>query len=357
MATDVAGRADSEFDLAAAVGWIAGRRGILMLAIAAGATLGFVMAATAPTEYRAAATLALSPHGVNPGPVHARIASTEAAEEIVRTFQLDRLHPPLTPAVFLARHVRLEDVWGRGLIRIHIRLPDGRLAADIANALAERAAKPQAATMAEDGAVPTVLAKRQRDEAAERLRRAEQALGTSRQVMMNLAGTARRLFDDIHEEQAVLARVLIDLEREPEIGPSGDVNPRHSYLRHEERRRRARLASLVAQRDVLLARLGSAGVDPRADAGGDVRDLATREVDYEVARWLYVDASVAYEAAVIRQGASRPRLDLLERAAVPERPISRQPLTSAILGAIGALVLCAGLIGSRDLASRGVLRA
>ena len=114
---------------------------------------------------------------------------------------------------------------------------------------------------------------------------------------------------------------------------------------------------LVGQRDVLLARLGTAGVDPRPDGGGDHRDLSTREVDYEVARWLYVDAAVAYETAVIRQGAARPRLDLLEGATVPERPISRQSLTSAVLGAIGAVLLCAGLLGSRTLASRGVLRA
>ena len=62
--------------------------------------------------------------------------------------------------------------------------------------------------------------------------------------------------------------------------------------------------------------------------------------DYESAKQLHASLATQYEQSLQKASAEQVRLTLIEPAPLPSEPISRQSLPSALLGAIGGIIVC-----------------
>jgi uncharacterized protein involved in exopolysaccharide biosynthesis len=339
---DAARRAIAEVDMSATVRWIARHRLALTIAAVLAGVAAFAVAGLSPTVYRAAATLAISPPGANPAPLHVRIENRAVAEEVTRRFALDQRNPPVSADRLMANHVRVEDVWGRDLLRIHVTMPDRRVAADIANALAESAVHAAPTGDAEQDVLATDALKRQRDYALERLRQSEMTLRNSAGSSGIETDDAVGLLIGIEAEQAAIARAELELRKLP---ANGAWTRRQELLNEEIVRRRARLTALHREREM------TARGAPHDQNDGLLSQASglSPQIDYDVARDVYIRAAIRYEEAVVKQLADRPQLDIVERASIPEAPVSRRHGTSTALGMIAGLVLCAAALAVRDI--------
>jgi hypothetical protein len=338
-----------EVDVFAAVHWISHRRLPLLAAAIVGGAIAFVLSGLSPIAYRAAATLAISPASSNPVPLHTRIENTALAEKIIRRFDLTDRIPGMSAATLLADHVRIEDVWGRDLLRVHVTLPDARLAADVANAFAESVV---GAALGPNSA-PDLLAsgplKRQRDYALERLRQAEAGLRSVAAVPVRTGEEeALRLAIEIEAEEAGIAKAELELRKQP-AGASRAWSPRRAMLNEEIARRRTRLNALQRERESRKDAPTSAPTEGESQESSPPPTVASAQADYEVARQVYVAVATRYEDAVVRQITDQVRLELLERASVPDRPVSRLRGASTALGVIAGLLLSCGVLAARDL--------
>jgi hypothetical protein len=267
---------------------------------------------------------------------------------VVRQLRLDEGKSPITPAALLANHVRVEDVWGRDLLRVHVTLPDPRLAADVANALAESAARAKPEQNAPQDVLTTDTLRRQRDYALERLRHAEASLGAAGDRTVAESEHTLRLDIEIEAEQAAIAKAELELRKTP-AEQSAAWTPRRAMLNEEIVRRRTRLSGLQRERAIRTrpAAFSSSSRD-REESPGQPTPVSTH-VDYEVARQVYSAAAARYEEAVVRQYTDRVRVEVLERAEVPEAPVPRGRGASTALGALAGLILCGGVLAIRDL--------
>jgi uncharacterized protein involved in exopolysaccharide biosynthesis len=107
-----------------------------------GAVIGAALGRLAPPRYEATTTFSVAERaGLQTGlrTLEVLLTSNELAEDVVRQFSLDQPPTSLTVASFLRDHVFLEQIRDTSLLRVHVYLPDAKLATDVANGLAAHA--------------------------------------------------------------------------------------------------------------------------------------------------------------------------------------------------------------------------
>jgi len=311
------------------------RRWRLLLGLAvAGAAAGAGFSLAGEPAYRAAATLRITPDIANPAPLHTLIENVAVATDISRAVRLAERAPGVAPERLLSGHVRVEDVWAKGMLRIHVTLADPRLAQEVANAFAERAVADahhlQPPPMAQVDSL-----RQRRDAAAEALVRARLAiLGAAADDETREIAQLSRLVE-LEGEEAAVSRAEFELGQPLDPGAIRLLTARRIWLNEEIARRRARMA--VLQRELIRFRTGAFGAgDTLANKRADERRAIT---DYESAKQLHASLAIQYEQSLQKAAAEQVRLTLIEPAPLPSEPISRQSVPSALLGAIGGIIV------------------
>lgn len=123
------------------------------------------------------------------------------------------------------------------------------------------------------------------------------------------------------------------------------VNPVYEVLARDVAQSRARLAGLQSRRQQLVSELRLASpTNAKLDALYRAEtELAHLTGEYEVARAAYLNASSKYEEARLQVTVRSPRLQILDGALPPERPVAPRVLRNVASAMLLALTL--GVVG------------
>lgn len=329
------------------------------------------------------------------------VQSWSLADELLKEFKLSDPPYALTPQRFLANHVSVDVIPDTTIIRVAVRLNNREVLLNVANRYAEKVVE-LAQRLNIDGIDYTARRiKQERDAARERLNAAElamQAYQRTTQVevlrrdvttMLERRPEALQLAVEIEGERARIRQAETELSRQDRVrdvrrsidsvppsrsgnvppAGSGDVppgrvsreepvrpgfqirselldpyvNPVYEALERDAAEARSRLAGLEQQLKELVTRLQlnaptAARLTRLYEAESGLAKL-TRE--HEVARVAYVNAANKYEDAHLQSTVRSPRLQVLDAAMPPDRPIGPRALRNALAGALVAITLAA----------------
>jgi uncharacterized protein involved in exopolysaccharide biosynthesis len=376
------------------------RFAIVAVALLAGAA-AFVNAFRSTRLYEASAMISVSPSKLadtasaaiataNYRPI---VANRAVAQKVVEHFHLDASPYAYTGTSFLEEAVQLEEIRNTALLRLSVRLPDPRLAADVANGLASFAVDYAQSLSSNEVIRVRDTIKLQLDLATARLKQTGDALAAfKRTSQLDLARTD---VDAILDERKSLLGLLVEIEgkkasvREAERELAGrkklDVTAKSidqdpAMLEASRPRTSATGSPLGVQMksesvsrtyeelDTSLAfdRVQLAELEKRRQQLVDVRQLnrpqltkirefhdmeaeqARLTLEYGLAERAYQEVSARYEGARLQVAARSAELQVVDPAVVPTRPLSRQvaskTLTAATV-AFGIAALCALVLG------------
>lgn len=366
--------------------WLLDARLRRRLALLAGlavisAVAAAIHARLSPAQYEAVTVLQVTPAksgataapGVPAAAYVPAIVNAGVAAEVVKTLRLDQGAAPTSTGDFLRDALRAGAIGGAPLIEIRVRLASPAQAADAANLVAELAIRAaRDATRAElararDELRAHVDAARQALDAA--LRGVEDLQRRSRVdlVRRNVAGllderqrgTALRL--QLAAERARLdasARALASTARVDTVTRSidrdaallesaraGTDRPLGLAMKEEQiNDTHQQLQADVAESQAAVAALGAhlAGLSASTSVGdgqpltlGEYyaleRELASLEVEADVARSAYRNAADRYNGAALEVPAKSAELQVVSKAWPPDRPLSRRTVLNAVL--------------------------
>lgn len=275
---------EAEIDLSGYVAALARAWKLIALGALVGLLGGLAASSVRTTEYEASTTISVD--GATPQTAGMLRVATQGGTIVSETLDelaLNRPPASLTPQAFAKRHVQIDPVAGSNLFSIKVRLDDPTKAAAAANLLAAKVVA-AAQSIAANGARTRVdQLKSQIDLSARRLRDAEQAL-----------------------------------------------------LEH---RREARLEVLKAEIDRTLKRrplLDAQGTEKLNELYAREAELAHWEMNYDVAKSVYVDLSIRYEESRL---ATSGTVQIVDAAVPPALPVPRRRVQSMAVGfAAGVLV-------------------
>jgi capsule polysaccharide export protein KpsE/RkpR len=193
-------------------------RFLIIVLTAAGAIAGLLASAMKPTMYEASATLMVVPPARNdlrPGAIansRALLENLSLAGRVSAELGLDR--PPLsyTAQRFLESAVSVDELRGTNLVRLRVKLPNPQTAMQAAQSLSHKAVALNSAIATQDGIARRDQLKAELDDAAGRLRTAEQALleyQSTAQVEL-----LKRDTDAMLDERGDLLKLLVEIEGE-----------------------------------------------------------------------------------------------------------------------------------------------
>jgi len=171
------------------------------------ALLAFVTSMKGSRRYEASVTLLATeskiprPEGgealrvLPPETFEAIIRSQSLALETILQFELNKAPFALTPARFLAGHLSVKMLRGTSLITLTATFPDPKLAADVANFVAQRALELNARLNQTDTVSAKEYIQRQRDEA-------RTAMGNQQAALVDFKRTAN--LESLRMEQSIL---------------------------------------------------------------------------------------------------------------------------------------------------------
>ena len=338
----------------------------------------------AAPQFEATATLLVSQSkiGEQIGPsvdvrnYRAFVENQSLAAAIVQQFGLDAVPHDLTPATFLRSNVSLNEVRATNLLELRVRLMDPKVAADVANALADRAVALSRSLDQEETVVAREIIKDQLDGARERLTQTRQAreqyqqeaqvdlLQKQMDVLVEQQADVQKLLVDIAGERAHLAKAEEELAKQdrvrnvqrsiqapapqnqtqPRSNPQNQaqpgsnepvrpsfrdelldpyINPVYETLQHDVSTTRAKLAALEHQRDELLrARSRDGQLPPLNELYRRKTRLGELEMQEKLAEKIYVDVATRYEQARLQVAGRSAQLQVVDRALVPETQVS-----------------------------------
>jgi len=313
------------------------------------------------------------------------------AAQALKHAGLDQGRHPIAPSDFLRYVLNVEELRGTNLIRLRVRLPAPDLAASVANDIATRAEQLSRDVNQAEGQSMRDQLKSQRDEIAERLATAETALLDFKrkhavsllraeveslvQLREELAGVdvdlaSARAGAAATEKEQKLRPPIIDLRRSLDSDPTlteaaraqgadakslarlslttQQSNPVFERLDEDMARFRARVAELERRRQQILT--SSEG----AKSSGKLAELLAQEIeeqkltaDHALARAVYEDVAMRYEQARVIVTSGSPRLQVVDTATAPTRPVSWPIWIWMALGAVvGAVVPIGVALGS-----------
>jgi uncharacterized protein involved in exopolysaccharide biosynthesis len=330
------------------------------------------------------------------------------AAEIVHRFQLNVLPEELTPESFLRRSLSVGEIRGSGLLEVRVALSNPQLAASVANAVADRAVQLARTLNQEEAVVARDSIKTQLDSARTRLTDARAAyeayqreaqvdlLQKEIDVLVDQQGRLKELLVEIAAERARLAsaeRELASQERVRDVrsalrqgvespresgtqpgatdnargttdnpgraGRAPDaspqfregmldpyVNPVYETLQTAVTTTRARLASLVRERDELarLLRTDKGQLSALSTLYSRRARLDELKMQQELAEKLYMDVATRYEQARLQVTGRSVQLQVVDRALPPERRASPRVGLNVFAAMVLALSLGLGLV-------------
>lgn len=290
---------------------------------------------------------------------------------------------PIPADAFLRNVLIVNQVVSTNLLQVRIRLGDPDKAAQVANALSERAIDLNRRINQQEVVDARDYIKSQLDETTLRLEQVRgqlvavmqssqvDALRKDAEGALELRSKLLELQASIENERAFLRRSETDLsqsspllttqrsiDRSPalmeaakERTPAGSVlglsmtdqqvNAAHSQLQQQVSESRAKLAGLEGQRRLLVdeKHLDRAVLPVLTKLyEGDVA-VSRLKAEYEMVLKVYTDLSVRYEDARIRVGGRGAQLQLVDPAVPPSARVSSGTLPTAALGALGGALM------------------
>src|SRR5262249_42712473 len=127
------------------------------------------------------------------------------------------------------------------------------------------------------------------------------------------------------------------------------ANPVYQVLQYQIALSRTRLASLEARRQQLVGAQGLGGHELTSLGSLYPKEIQLQrlETEYELTKTVSTEVSLAYERARLQSAGMTARLQLIDHAIPPTRPMSRHRVYAALVGAIlagaAALVVAAAL--------------
>lgn len=372
---------------------------IVAVTLLAGA-VAFINAIRSTRIYEATAVLSVSPSKlaeVSSGAISTAnyrpiVANRAVAQKVVTRFHLDAAPYSYTGTSFLEDAVQLEELRNTALLRLAVRLPDAKLAAEVTNALAGFAVDYAQSLSKDDVVRVRDMIKLQLDLARDRLESTAAALAAFKRTSQ--LELARADAEAILDERKSLLGLLVEIEGKKASLAAGQrelaarqkldvttksidedpamleasrgssptassalglqlksesINRTYESLDSDLAADRVRLAALEKRKQQLIdvRQLNRAQLTKIRELQEMEAEEARLALEHNLAERSYQDVSVRYEGARLQVAGRSAELHVIDPAVVPTRPLSRQvvsrTLTAAALGfaaaAIGALVL------------------
>ena len=310
---------------------------------------------------------------------------------LLAEFGLDRPPLSLTPGRFLESHVTVDVIRDSTIIVVNVRLKDPAVLVKLATRYGEKVVDSAQRLNTEGIDYTAERIREQRDSTLKNLQAADARLRefqrTARlellrddvDTMLARRPEALDLLVQIQGERARLRQAEADLGKEervrsvrsgvesvPQTRPEGAarpddlkirselrdpyVNPVYEALSRDVTEARGRLAALEQRRSELVRSLGlgpgaADKINRLNEAEGRLEAL-TR--DYEVARDAYVNAANKYEDARLQSTLRSPRLQILDAALPPDRPVAPRSARNTLTMMLLALTVAAVVVIARD---------
>ena len=305
------------------------------------------------------------------------VESPTLVAALLDEFNLDDPPHRLTPTGFLANHVSVEVIRDSSILEVAVRLKDRDVLVNLAKRYAERVVESAQRLNTEgiDYTAERIL--EERDATFKRMQNAEramrdfqrstpiEALRIDVESLLDRRPELVGLSVRIQGERARVQQAEAELAKQEKIrttkravdppAASPDdlrirgerldpyINPVYEALERDLTQARTELAALEQQRKELVSRLQ---LDTRTgtrlaelyDAEAKFSAL-TREQD--IARTAYFNAATKYEEARLESTVRSPRLQILDVALPPDRPVAPRPLRNAAAAAMLAFTLAA----------------
>jgi uncharacterized protein involved in exopolysaccharide biosynthesis len=312
------------------------------------------------------------------------VESPTQAEALLREFNLDQPPHSLTPTTFLGQHVSVEMIRDSTILDVAVRLKDRDIVVKVARRYAERVVESAQRLNTEgiDYAAKRILD--ERDATFKRLQEAEKAMRDFQRstAIEPLRIDVENLLDRrpeavdlnvrIQGERARVQQLEAELARQDKVrttkravdppATSGAdlqvrgerldpyINPVYEALERDLTRARTELAALEQTRKELVSRLQ---LDTRT--GTRLAELYEAEARFtaltraqEIASTAYQNAANKYEEARLESTVRSPRLQILDPALPPDRPVGPRALRNAAAAAMLAFALAAVVVLVRD---------
>ncbi|MPZ17080.1 MAG: hypothetical protein GEV06_04070 [Luteitalea sp.] len=397
---------DDEHQILDHVRLLWGRRRLVIVLTLVGGLGGLAAGLLATRAYEAQTILGVSqtqldasqreqPADALLGTFRSILTSQAIARGIVRDFRLNQPPHEMTAAQFLIRAVTVEAIPSTTLLNLRVTLADAALAANVANAMANRSADIgkaltlEEAVQARDGIAAQVKESRENlDKIAQQLEETKKEAQVELQekdidAILEQRGELRELIVEAAGERAALERAEEELakrERIQTLSRSIDadpalaeaarssgtqsilgltlkdeaVNPTYDKLDEEVALARARVTDLERRRTQLTTQHNLKGVSiPLLNRLYESqRRISRLETDLEIARVVYVDVATRYEQARVQVASRSARLLVIDPAVPPTVPVSRHLLRNLVLGAVAGLLLAiVYVLSSRTIAA------
>jgi uncharacterized protein involved in exopolysaccharide biosynthesis len=376
---------------AAYIGVLLQRWRLVLALTLAGALAGGIASRLVRPVYATGVTLAVAEPKIGGGDRETRTSARDylallenraLAADTIRQFKLDQPPYNLGPETFLLRILQTEQIGQTNLLRLVVRLPDPKLASDIANHMAARVQNLTQRLTSEETSQARLTLSSQLTEARTRLDQAQTLLEAARtggqydllkrdvDILLEQRRELRGVTVKIAGERASLARAEAELARRSRIDlltrtiendnilreaarESGGrnliglsvknefVNVGYDDLDKKVSESRSLLSSLEQQRDQ-YARVS--GLDkPTLDKLTQLYALETRvsrlELELELARRVYLETALAHEQVRMQVSSRSPMLQIVDPALVPERPEPRYTARNAGVGGLAGALL------------------
>ena len=313
------------------------------------------------------------------------------AEEMIAQFTLGGPPFSLTPGTFLQSVLSITEVRGSELLELSITLGDPKLAAAVANAMADRVVARSQSLFQEETGMARDMIKAQLDASRETLTAARTALESYQKtaqvellqkeldaaIALQAGLSGKQLA--IATERARLAKAEEELAKQepvrqargalrstPTSAGTQDstldlrddvrdpfVNPVYENLQQEVTSTRTKLAAFERERDELLRARDRQGQLPRlVELYQRQARVAELSMQQQLAEKVYVETATKYEQTRAQVAGRSAQLQVIDRALPPDRRVS--PVTTRNVSA--AFVLALSVLTMGVVIARAVRR-
>ena len=284
------------------------------------------------------------------------VESPTQAEALLKEFKLDQPPYELTPTGFLAKNVSVEMIRDSTILDVSVRLQDRDTLVKLARRYADRVVESAQRLNTEGIDYTAQRIRDERDATFKRLQEAEKAMRDFQRTtpIEPLRIDVENLLD--RRPEALDLNVRIQSERarvqqmEGELARQDKTRPVYEALERDLTRSRTELAALEQARKELVSRLQ---LDTRT--GTRLAELYEAEATFtaltrakEIASTAYQNAANKYEEARLESTVRSPRLQILDAALPPDRPVGPRALRNAVAAAMLALTIAAVVVLVRD---------
>lgn len=384
--------ANDQIDLAEYVSAIWRFRFAIIAVTLAACVVAAVVSLRAARVYEASLVLNVSPPKfgdggtqpvLTPASFRPLLQSPTVAATVIREFHLDQAPYNLTPSDLVSM-IEAEEIRGTTLIRLTVTFPDAQLSAKIADRVAELGIALARKMIADEGTGARDLIKQELDESQRAYESADRAVTEFRtraqiealrkdvDAALGERATLLTLLVQIESEKAKLSHLETELSKRTRIdslrrsvldNAAGDtgvgakatdsaalrlqsefVNGVYANLDEAAARSRADLAAMEKRRAELIDKrhIDAAALPSLTALYAREAELARLTADRDLAQKSYLSAAAMYEQARLQVAGRSARLEIIEPAVAPDRPLSRNTARNVALAGLVTLGLLIG---------------